>query len=31
LWLREVGAMLAGKPLTDWKIPSRPLAVAAAA
>jgi 5,5'-dehydrodivanillate O-demethylase oxygenase subunit len=24
LWLREVGAMLSERPLTDWKIPTRP-------
>ncbi len=24
LWLREVSAMLAGKPLTDWRMPTEP-------
>ena len=31
LWLREVGAMMEGKPLTSWKIPSEPLQVLATA
>ncbi|MDX1483495.1 MAG: hypothetical protein R3229_03340, partial [Alphaproteobacteria bacterium] len=25
LWLREVGAMMAGRPLTDWRLPAAPL------
>ncbi len=25
LWLREVNALVAGKPLTDWQIPAEPL------
>ena len=25
LWLREVGALVAGEPLTDWAVPERPL------
>ncbi len=25
LWLREVNALMAGKPLTDWKVPTEPL------
>lgn len=25
LWLREVAAMMAGDPLTEWKIPTKPL------
>jgi 5,5'-dehydrodivanillate O-demethylase len=29
LWLREVGALLEGKPLTDWKIPNEPFVATA--
>ena len=25
LWLREVGALVAGKPVTDWRVPAEPL------
>jgi len=31
LWLQEVGALLADKPLTQWKIPAEPLQVLATA
>jgi 5,5'-dehydrodivanillate O-demethylase oxygenase subunit len=31
LWLREVNAMMSGKPLTQWKIPEHPLSLATAA
>jgi len=27
LWLKEVTALLEGRPLTDWKIPTEPLPV----
>jgi hypothetical protein len=27
LWLREVTALLEGRPLTNWKIPTEPLVV----
>jgi 5,5'-dehydrodivanillate O-demethylase len=30
MWLREVSAMLAGEPLTEWKIPKEPLELMAA-
>jgi 5,5'-dehydrodivanillate O-demethylase len=30
LWLREVGALIDGRPLTQWKIPTSPLNVVAA-
>jgi hypothetical protein len=30
MWLREVAAMLAGEPLTEWKIPKEPLELLAA-
>jgi 5,5'-dehydrodivanillate O-demethylase len=30
LWLREVNAMLVGQPMTNWKIPERPLSLALA-
>ncbi len=29
LWLREVGALMAGKPLKDWKVPAKPLSASA--
>jgi len=31
LWLRDVNALVEGRPLTDWKIPAEPLALKAAA
>jgi 5,5'-dehydrodivanillate O-demethylase len=31
LWLRDVNALIEGKPLTDWKVPAEPLALLAAA
>ena len=30
MWLREVSAMLAGEPMTEWKIPTEPLELLAA-
>jgi len=27
LWLKEVGNLMEGRPLTDWKMPSEPLQV----
>jgi 5,5'-dehydrodivanillate O-demethylase len=30
LWLREVGALIEGKPLTDWRMPEQPLRLDAA-
>jgi hypothetical protein len=30
MWLREVSAMLEGRPMTPWRIPSEPLALMAA-
>jgi hypothetical protein len=27
LWLREVNALMEGRPLKDWKIPDEPLAL----
>ncbi len=31
MWLREVSALVAGKPLTEWKIPTEPFTAAAIA
>ncbi|HEX9810060.1 MAG TPA: hypothetical protein VGC25_10745, partial [Alphaproteobacteria bacterium] len=28
LWLREVGALLEGRPLTEWRIPAEPFTLA---
>jgi hypothetical protein len=31
LWLQEVGALLEGRPLTEWQMPQEPLQVIATA